>query len=216
MSPDSALPPAANIGGRHAAWLWVVLAAAVALGFIIDGPVMAAARPLYHSDTAELINHTIRYLGTGYVQVPIALLMMAAGAVYGMRMRRAGAWMLVAFVSAGLLAHILKPIVHRARPYETDLAPERWIGYLGNSDFASFPSAEAATSFAVAVTLAAWYPRLRLPLILLAAVISVARVPVGAHHPSDVAAGALLGIAVGQIAISRAARPKRQHHASPC
>ena len=214
MSSDVALCPLGPVGGRHRVWLWSALVAAVVVGLTIDEPVMAAARPLYHSDTAELVNNTIRYLGTGYLQVPLALLMLAAGAVYGPRVRVAGAWTLAAFLASGLVAHVLKLFIHRARPYVSGPAPEQWIGYVGNSDFASFPSAEAATSFAVAVTLAAWYPRVRLPVIILALLVSLARVPVGAHHPSDIAAGALLGVAIAQCLISVATCRARNHAAA--
>jgi undecaprenyl-diphosphatase len=61
----------------------------------------------------------------------------------------------------------------------------------------SFPSGHAATSFACAVVLGSFVPRLRVPALLLAAAIAWSRLYVGVHYPLDVAAGALYGAAVG-------------------
>lgn len=62
----------------------------------------------------------------------------------------------------------------------------------------SFPSAHAATSFAGALC----YSRLgcpALPLYGLAVSLSMSRLYLGVHYPSDVLAGALLGTAVGGL-----------------
>ena len=51
----------------------------------------------------------------------------------------------------------------------------------------SFPSGHAATSFASATVLAAFVPRLRVPLYVLAALIARSRAYVGVHYPLDAA-----------------------------
>jgi undecaprenyl-diphosphatase len=67
-------------------------------------------------------------------------------------------------------------------------------------DSSSFPSDQAAAAFAGAATLAAAFPELALPLYAAAAATAFARIYVRVHHPSDVAAGALAGVAVARAA----------------
>ena len=65
---------------------------------------------------------------------------------------------------------------------------------------ASMPSGHAAGAFAAAVAVGLVHPRLRWPLIALAALIALSRVWLGVHYPSDVIAGAALGSAVAYAA----------------
>jgi membrane-associated phospholipid phosphatase len=86
---------------------------------------------------------------------------------------------------------LIKLLVRRPRPNLPDLP-----ALTGTPSGLSFPSAHASTSFAGALA----YSRLGLPgapLHALAAGLSLSRVYLGVHYPSDVLAGALLGTAVG-------------------
>jgi len=56
-----------------------------------------------------------------------------------------------------------------------------------------FPSGEAATAFALAWIVAQFLPRWRAALLVIAALTASARLINGAHYPSDIAAGAVLG-----------------------
>jgi membrane-associated phospholipid phosphatase len=88
----------------------------------------------------------------------------------------------------------IKLLVGRPRPRLAGLPP-----LTDTPTRLSFPSAHAATSFAGALC----YSRLGLPavpLYALAATLSVSRVYLGVHYPSDVLMGALLGTAVGACA----------------
>jgi membrane-associated phospholipid phosphatase len=63
----------------------------------------------------------------------------------------------------------------------------------------SFPSAHAATAVAGAVALGRVAPGARLPLYGLAALICAGRPYLGMHYPSDVLAGAALGLVIGHV-----------------
>ena len=96
---------------------------------------------------------------------------------------------------SGLITDLIKPVVGRLRPnllMEADLYgfhPFR-IGY----DYNSLPSGHATTVFALAAALSLFFPRWRLPLFSFAVVVGLSRIIVGAHYPSDVLAGAYVGV----------------------
>src|SRR5581483_422329 len=107
------------------------------------------------------------------------------------------------FVVADLAADALKAVVDRRRPRVDHL-----VSLPGSS---SLPSGHAATSFACALVLARLVPRLAAPLLVLAAAISYSRLYVGVHYPSDVVAGAVLGVAVATgLRLFAERRPRRR------
>lgn len=67
----------------------------------------------------------------------------------------------------------------------------------------SFPSSHAAMSFAIAGTLSERHPKLSIPAYALAGLVSYSRVYHRRHHISDVAVGALIGIAAARYSESR-------------
>src|SRR5487761_536612 len=67
---------------------------------------------------------------------------------------------------------------------------------------ASFPSDHAAAGFAIAAVLFALHRRLGVAALVVAAFMSYARVYVGDHYPSDVAAGLIVGVVVAILALT--------------
>lgn len=86
---------------------------------------------------------------------------------------------------------ILKNIFARPRPYAVN--PEITLLIPPLSDF-SFPSGHAGSSFAVAASLGFSGSGFFLPAVILAVGISFSRMYLYVHYPTDVLAGALLGI----------------------
>jgi len=101
---------------------------------------------------------------------------------------------LVAVGAAALVVTILKNTAERARPPIADPGLDP-IGAIPAST--SFPSGHAATAFAAAVAVGLLCPRLRRPLLALAALVALSRVYLGVHYVSDVLVGSALGAGIG-------------------
>jgi len=127
------------------------------------------------------------------------LVLIALWLVLFWRARRKGrivavATLVVIAISDQTSAHLLKPLFARTRP---PYALESVRLLVDTTRSFSFPSAHAANAFAVAAFVSSFYPRTRLYLYFIAALVAYSRVYVGVHFPSDIAAGAVLGLAVG-------------------
>ena len=193
-------------GDPHAsarAWLWPLIVV-VAILFAVD-TYLVATRPLLPFDVPvttfvqtfpwgpviyvfDLINYT-----AGYLQVAVGI---AAVAIVFIWERRAGYLMAIGSISS-LLDNGIKLLMARQRP-SADL-----VHILTPAPGYSYPSGHAVfftwLSFMLAFSLAPRFaPRVRPILWILAGVVIVltclARVWAGAHWPSDVLGGVLLGI----------------------
>ncbi|MGA7804277.1 phosphatase PAP2 family protein [Bradyrhizobium sp.] len=94
-----------------------------------------------------------------------------------------------------LVAEIVKWVVGRGRPFVGGKANVfNFMPFNGTEAHFSFPSAHAVTSFALAFAIAALWPRTRIAVAIYALLIGGSRLLLLAHHPSDVVAGALIGV----------------------
>jgi decaprenylphosphoryl-5-phosphoribose phosphatase len=91
------------------------------------------------------------------------------------------------------LNYVMKLIVRRPRPVLEGLPP---LG--GAPSSLSFPSAHATSSFAVATAMTRVEPLGALAFVL-AFALALGRPYLGMHYPSDVVAGAILGVVLGLL-----------------
>jgi membrane-associated phospholipid phosphatase len=90
---------------------------------------------------------------------------------------------------------LIKGIVGRGRPFVGGVAnPFNYSHFNLAETYASFPSGHAITVAALAFGVAALWPRTLIVMCLYAVTIIATRLVLLAHHPSDVVAGALVGI----------------------
>ena len=109
----------------------------------------------------------------------------------------------VAYGLATAASELVKAVVDRPRPTQAHPSLDALVDLPST---ASFPSGHAATSFACAVVLALLVPRLRVPVLALAVLISFSRLYLGVHYLSDLIAGALLGSAIAWAVVLAARR----------
>jgi undecaprenyl-diphosphatase len=88
---------------------------------------------------------------------------------------------------------VVKPIMARPRPYQDHLVAARTVEVAPATGY-SFPSGHAATAVAGALAGGRIVPALSPFLWGLAALMSVSRIYVGVHYPSDILGGAVLGL----------------------
>ena len=126
-------------------------------------------------------------------QAAIWFAICAAGAAFDRERRPVYAHAAKTIAATYAVNQLLKIAVRRPRPALPDLPP-----LAGTLSGLSYPSAHAATSFAAARTLSPALPRSAL--CAMATALALSRPYLGLHYPSDIAAGALLGAAIAELA----------------
>ena len=105
------------------------------------------------------------------------------------------AFLFLSIAASGVIVDVLKIVFGRARPkllFQSDVYGFAWL--MWRPDHWSFPSGHSATI--VALTTALWFlwPQHHLFYILVATIVSMSRVVVGAHYFTDSLAGAFIAI----------------------
>jgi len=140
-----------------------------------------------------------------YVLLLLAVLLCAVALVAPAMHRPAGRWLLaiglrLQFILLAIsvplaVGELVKWTAGRGRPFVGGQANAfNFTPFVGTEAHASFPSAHSITAFALALAVAAVWPRLRGLMIAYALLIAFTRLLLLAHHPSDVVAGATVGI----------------------
>ena len=91
---------------------------------------------------------------------------------------------------------ILKEFFERVRPCNALTDANTPVGCAGGF---SFPSNHALNNFAAAVFLLRLFPAYKWIFLIVATLISISRIYLGVHYPSDVIGGALIGVAFGYL-----------------
>lgn len=190
----------------------------VAAGFLLVDPLILGVVRGY-SESLQQVFRSFTDLGkSSWVLWPSALAFIAlaalrtrdiglkAAAAYGYAAQMV-AFVFAAVAVAGIAATIGKVVVGRARPKLFDtLGPVTFEPFVFLADYASFPSGHATNICALAAVIAIFWPRLTVPVFVIAAWIAATRFLIGAHYLTDAIAGAALGTIVPYLIRERLAR----------
>jgi len=192
---------------RPAVWIGVVLLAIVAATasyFFVDSMVSGWLQD--HPNTWHTNAWVNGFRQLGKAGVPIWLLLIWNCLT---NRWRPTAVTVAAMILVGASVNPLKAIVGRCRPSTVVAASQqsRSLRDIPWQEKTSFPSGDTALAFAVATTLSSSLGRLWAPALFAAAgAVGLLRVTALAHYPSDVVAGALIGVLCGVYALRWMAR----------
>ena len=186
---------------------WLLLATIVLVAALLpfDGLVSQSAQALppaivaFNERITDFGTFAWMIYGSGSITI-VAYILHRVSRSAGFSSKTKTAWrlalyFLVTIGSASALVHLLKLVIGRARPeLYLDHGAHSLMPFANEWLFESFPSGHSAAVGSFFGAFAMLAPRLRIFFALGALTIGVTRVVVGAHYPSDVAAGLLLGL----------------------
>jgi membrane-associated phospholipid phosphatase len=197
------------------AWFWLATAltivAILASMFLLDAPASDWARHLPPRLT-EAADEVSNFGLSGWFLYPLGIVLLALAAVMAPSLPQLTQGVLAAFVARfgflfvaiglpGLFTTIVKRLIGRARPYVGDHDdPFNYLPLGWDPEYASLPSGHAVTAAAAAIAIGAIWPHSRVVMWPYALIVMFARVALNVHHPSDVVAGAFVGI-VGALLV---------------
>jgi membrane-associated phospholipid phosphatase len=196
---------AARRAARHGLWLIVTIGVAViALMYLLDAteigwmpkrgtPSLWPLRILTDFGKSEYVLLALAGLAFAVLVASAAARGTARALLLGLGTRLQ--FLFFAVLLPVLVSELIKWTVGRGRPFvggEGDVF--HFSHFAGTAAYASFPSGHATTAFALAFAVAALWPQTRVWMLVYALVICATRLVLLAHHPSDVVAGALVGV----------------------
>ena len=196
---------AARRAARHVLWLSAGLGAAIiVLMYAIDAweiaqmpkrgtPSLWWVRILTDFGKDEYVLAVLGGLLIAVAIVAPALRGIQRSLLLGLGTRLQFIFCAVAF--SNLVTEVLKYCIGRGRPFVGGEANAfHFSHFAGNPAYFSFPSGHATTAFALAFAVSVVWPQARHAMAAYALIIAATRLVLLAHHPSDVVAGALVGI----------------------
>ncbi|WP_036931751.1 phosphatase PAP2 family protein [Proteocatella sphenisci] len=145
------------------------------------------------SPVMDKIMTVFTYLGSyGLIWILLAVLLLSSA-----RTRKNGVIMAVSLIGCLLIGNIiLKPLIGRIRPSDVNAAVDLLIKKPLD---ASFPSGHTMSSFAGAMCMMFYSIKYGIPAMILALIISFSRLYLYVHYPTDILAGAILGILIALL-----------------
>ena len=197
---------AARRGARHMLWLFAGLGVAIIVLMVAIDAWEIGQMPKRGTPALWWLRILTDFGKDEYVLTALAVLLIAIAIVapalrgiqralllgIGTRLQ----FIFCAVAVSNLVTEVLKYGIGRGRPFVGEAGVFHFSHFAGSSAYASFPSGHATTAFALAVAVAAVWPQTRVAMAIYALIIAVSRLVLLAHHPSDVVAGAMVGIVV--------------------
>jgi len=170
--------------------------------FYLDEAVLKWIREfhLVHPDIGRLLQSADRamyFAAHGATLIIGALLLCLIGKYVNRKFYNVGMSLLIGLVTSGIVVQIVKHLIGRARPRITDSLVI--IGPTFRGSYDSFPSGHTAMAFCLACILSRSFPAYRILFYLFAVLEGLARIDGTSHFPSDVLAGAIVGIVIGKV-----------------
>jgi len=174
----------------------ILLAASLVIVFLTyfavnyDAQIFSAIKSV-QNPVLDVIMLLITNIATLYIGVPIVLAL-----IYFSKNRKLLADLFVGLLIGIALTLLLKMLIARPRPEDI-----MNVGFWASATFSSFPSDHASTAFVMFGIIGHHLKKWMLWFFLLAVSVAVSRIYLGVHFPTDVLAGAFLGILVSQLTI---------------
>ena len=171
--------------------IWLFIAGKAATFIALNG---------YHASWLNIFFINYTYLGDGIFAIIIVAL-----CFFVLKKKQEGWAQLIAYLSSGLVAQIIKNIFSAARP-KAFFEPGKYLYFIDNitlSNTSSLPSGHTATAFALATVLALYTENKGWQLLVLlgAVLVGYSRIYLGQHFLSDVLLGAFIGSICAPVSV---------------